>query len=296
MPWNRWRTYDFGHFVAEARRYGFDMWGDDDSDDTGDDDSFPSFTFEHALFGPASGVAQFRQIAQISSYRRRRTPPASERRRTLLAGAGGGVPFFRGGRFRVSRAGEARRVTYREAAAAAAAKAHIPIARELERARREAFKHRLFMCGVWAIFLTCLASLAWGVWRRRSFCETRWQRALLLVQALVVSYIQERAELGRPIFEHYLAAPEGTKTTWVLAILFAIYGCFSALFLLGLVLLTVALERLVSRPGLRHLDDWVLITHIIGFAVGHWWQGRLVEGVGLMALFFGGFWLADAKK
>ena len=40
----------------------------------------------------------------------------------------------------------------------------------------------------------------------------------------------------------------------------------------------------------------MLITHIIGFAVGHWWQGRLVEGVGLMALFFGGFWLADAKK
>ena len=89
---------------------------------------------------------------------------------------------------------------------------------------------------------------------------------------------------------------EGTKTTWVLAILFAIYGCFSALFLLGLVLLTVALERLVSRPGLRHLDDWVLITHIIGFAVGHWWQGLLVEGVGLMALFFGGFWLVDARK
>ena len=118
----------------------------------------------------------------------------------------------------------------------------------------------------------------------------------LLVQALVVNCIQERAELGRPIFEHYFAVPEGTKTTWVLAILFAIYGCFSALFLLGLVLLTVALERLVSRPGLRHLDDWVLITHIIGFAVGHWWQGRLVEGVGLMALFFGGFWLADAQK
>ena len=87
-----------------------------------------------------------------------------------------------------------------------------------------------------------------------------------------------------------------TKRRWVLAILFAIYGCFSALFLLGLVLLTVALERLVSRPGLRHLDDWVLITHIIGFAVGHWWQGRLMEGVGLMALFFGGFWLADATK
>ena len=31
-------------------------------------------------------------------------------------------------------------------------------------------------------------------------------------------------------------------------------------------------------------------------AVGHWWQGRLMEGVGLMALFFGGFWLADATK
>ena len=86
------------------------------------------------------------------------------------------------------------------------------------------------------------------------------------------------------------------KHTAAIAILFAIYGCFSALFLLGLVLLTVALERLVSRPGLRHLDDWVLITHITGFAVGHWWQGRLVEGVGLMALFFGGFWLADAQK
>ena len=118
-------------------------------------------------------------------------------------------------------------------------------------------------------------------------CETRWHRALLLVQALVVNCIQERAELGRPIFEHYLAAPEGTKTTWVLAILFAIYGCFSALFLLGLVLLTVALERLVSRPGLRHLDDWVLITHIIGFAVGHWWQGRGAECAGLSALFVG---------
>ena len=37
-------------------------------------------------------------------------------------------------------------------------------------------------------------------------------------------------------------------------------------------------------------------SYNFGFAVGHWWQGRLVEGVGLMALFFGGFWLADARK
>jgi hypothetical protein len=151
-------------------------------------------------------------------------------------------------------------------------------------------------CGVWAIYRACLASLAWGVWRWRSFCETRRYRALLLVQALVVSCIQERLELGRPIFGHYLADFEGTKTTWVLAILFAMYGCFSAIFLLGLGLLTVALDRLVSRPGLWHLDWVPLVAHIIGFAVGHWWQGRLMEGVGLMALFFGGFWLAETTR
>ena len=82
---------------------------------------------------------------------------------------------------------------------------------------------------------------------------------------------------------------------WLLAILFAMYGCFSALFLLGLVLLTVALDRLVSRPGLRHLDWVVLDTHIIGFAVGHWWQGQLMEGVGLLALLSGLFWLKETR-
>ena len=30
---------------------------------------------------------------------------------------------------------------------------------------------------------------------------------------------------------------------------------------------------------------------IIGFAVGHWWQGRLAEGAGLFALFAGAIWL-----
>ena len=42
--------------------------------------------------------------------------------------------------------------------------------------------------------------------------------------------------------------------------------------------------------------SWHVSPSALYVFVGHWWQGRLVEGVGLMALFFGGFWLADAKK
>ena len=46
MPWNRRRRYLFAHFVDELLGYGFDIWGDDESD--AEDESI---TFTHGLFG-----------------------------------------------------------------------------------------------------------------------------------------------------------------------------------------------------------------------------------------------------
>ena len=68
--------------------------------------------------------------------------------------------------------------------------------------------------------------------------------------------------------------------------LFALFGFFPALFGLGLVSSLTALDRLLSKTG---RDDHVVpnIIALAGYAVGHWWQGRVAEGAGLIALHVG---------
>ena len=90
-------------------------------------------------------------------------------------------------------------------------------------------------------------------------------------------------------YENY--GPTGRYTA-----LFALFGCLPALFVFGLFFLVVVFEEWSFRTKRDHLADVHVVIFMTGFVVGHWWQGRLVEGVGLMALFFGGFWLADAQK
>ena len=34
---------------------------------------------------------------------------------------------------------------------------------------------------------------------------------------------------------------------------------------------------------------------LVGFVVGHWWQGRVAEGAVLFALFAGAIWLASRR-
>ena len=77
-----------------------------------------------------------------------------------------------------------------------------------------------------------------------------------------------------------------TKETGRFAGLFALFGFFPALFGLGLVSSLTALDRLLSKTG---RDDHVIpnIIALTGYAVGHWWQGRVVEGAGLFALHAG---------
>ena len=61
------------------------------------------------------------------------------------------------------------------------------------------------------------------------------------------------------------------------------YGCFPARFVFGLFLSVAALERWFDRTG-RDLSTFILF---MSFFVGHWWQGRLEEGLWLFALFLG---------
>ena len=69
----------------------------------------------------------------------------------------------------------------------------------------------------------------------------------------------------------------------MLQFIFALYGCFPARFVFGLFLSVAALERWFDRTG-RDLSTFILF---MSFFVGHWWQGRLEEGLWLFALFLG---------
>ena len=68
--------------------------------------------------------------------------------------------------------------------------------------------------------------------------------------------------------------------------LFALFGFFPALFGLGLVVSCVALDRWLSKTG-RDDHEIPNIIALAGYAVGHWWQGRVAEGAGLIALHVG---------
>ena len=72
-----------------------------------------------------------------------------------------------------------------------------------------------------------------------------------------------------------------------LAVLVAMVGCLSWLFVFGIFFSVVALERWLDLTRRDHLDWIPASILLIAFFVGHWWQGRLGEGVGLFALFFG---------
>ena len=165
-----------------------------------------------------------------------------------------------------------------------------------------------FDYSAWVILLACFASLAWGLWRRRNVCATFAHRALLLVMGLATSYIGEQVEYGRPIFGYHLGNWRpgllGVATwTGLLTFLFASFGCFSAPCILGLLVSSVSFElwrrwTVDSRMGEcepdaeDELECAPYFILIIGFAVGHWWQGRLAEGAGLFALFAGAIWLS----
>ena len=111
-------------------------------------------------------------------------------------------------------------------------------------------------------------------------------RALLLVLGLVTKAVSD--DQGRHVFDDPIPTRLATfsKETGRFAGLFALFGFFPALFGLGLVSSLTALDRLLSKTG---RDDHVIpnIIALTGYAVGHWWQGRVVEGAGLFALHAG---------
>ena len=92
----------------------------------------------------------------------------------------------------------------------------------------------------------------------------------------------------------------------MLTCLFATFGCFSAPCTLGLFVSSLSFElwrrrTIDSRMGecepdaedeLECVPYFILI---IGFAIGHWWQGRVAEGAGLFALYAGAIWLASRR-
>ena len=111
-------------------------------------------------------------------------------------------------------------------------------------------------------------------------------RALLLVLGLVTKAVSD--DQGRHVFDDPIPTRLATfsKETGRFAGLFALFGSFPALFGLGLVFFCVALDRWLSKTG---RDDHVVpnIIALAGYAVGHWWQGRVAEGAGLIALHVG---------
>ena len=170
----------------------------------------------------------------------------------------------------------------------------------------------LWSYGAWVILLACFASLAWGLWRRRNVCATFAHRALLLVMGLATSYIGEQVEYGRPIFGYHLGNWRPgllSVATWtgVLTCIFATFGCFLAPCTLGLFVSSLSFElwrrrTIDSRMGecepdaedeLECVPYFILI---IGFAVGHWWQGRVAEGAGLLALYVGVILVLDRLR
>ena len=123
----------------------------------------------------------------------------------------------------------------------------------------------------------------------------RCARALLLVLGIVTKAVSD--DQGRRLFDDPMPArlARFSKETGRFAGLFALFGFFPALFGLGLVSSCVALDRLLSKTG---RDDHVIPTIIAlaGFAVGHWWQGRVAEGAGLIALHVGVILVLDRLR
>ena len=113
---------------------------------------------------------------------------------------------------------------------------------------------------------------------------------MLLLVGLIVTETGYRIEKGKTVFGHYLGKwrrARVAKWTGTLAVLVAMVGCLSWLFVLGLCGSIVALGRCLDQTWRDRLDWMPPGILIIGFFVGHWWQGRLGEGAGLFALLFG---------
>ena len=127
---------------------------------------------------------------------------------------------------------------------------------------------------------------SWRFWRLFSPETSFSARALLLVLGLVTKAVSD--DQGRRLFDDPMPATLArfSKETGRFAGLFALFGSFPAPFGLGLVFFCVALDRWLSKTG---RDDHVIpnIIALAGYAVGHWWQGRVAEGVGLFALHAG---------
>ena len=81
----------------------------------------------------------------------------------------------------------------------------------------------------------------------------------------------------------------------MLGFLFAMFGCFSALFVLGLCGSIVAIGRCLDQTWRDRLDWMPASILLLGFAVGHWWQGRVAECAGLSAIFVGFLWLTETS-
>ena len=114
----------------------------------------------------------------------------------------------------------------------------------------------------------------------------------------------ERLELGRPIFGQYLGTwrpkevslfTKVARWAWMLGFLFAMFGCFSALFVLGLCCSIVVVGKCLDQTWRDRLDWIPPSILIIGFAVGHWWQGRVADCAGLSAIFVGFLWLTETS-
>ena len=124
------------------------------------------------------------------------------------------------------------------------------------------------------------------MWRRRTFGETLWQRALLLVLGLVT---KEVGDQGERIFDDSMPTSLITSIEWIgrYAALFALFGCLPVFFVFGLFFSVVAFEEWSFRTERDHLSDVPTVIFMTGFVVGHWWQGRGAECAGLSALFVG---------
>ena len=149
-------------------------------------------------------------------------------------------------------------------------------------------------CGLCLGFLVCVLFgfvLEGMLKRRMNVCEThRLHRIVLLLLGLIVAETGDRIEHERNVFGNYLGkwrCARVAKWTGALAVLVAMVGCLSWLFVFGIFFSVVALERWLDLTRRDHLDWIPASILLIAFFVGHWWQGRLGEGVGLFALFFG---------
>ena len=149
-----------------------------------------------------------------------------------------------------------------------------------------------FVC----MFLLCVVLSASSLLRRLFFNETSMPaRALLLVLGIVTKAVSDQAD---HLFDDPMppSLAKLSKRTGLFAALFALFGCFPALFGLGLVSSVWALNRWLSKTGRDHLDWVPTIIALAGFAVGHWWQGRVAEGAGLLALYVGVILVLDRLR